>query len=402
MRRSILSVTFLVVGSFSLAACGSKSDVRESATDGANTPASDSASQGRDLALSAEAIKHGGVQWTSAAERAIAGAIEVPGELTANEDRTARLGAPAQGRVVAVHVQVGDHVATNQALVTLQSSEASGAQADYNKGLADLNARRAAATYARTSRERAERLLAAKAVPRQDVERALADDELAKAEVVRAEAEVARTQTLLRHLGVGPEGTMVARSPIAGVVLSRDAVPGAVVQAGMPLATVSDPSTLWLDIAVTDRIGSLLRSGTHVRFTVPAFPGDTFAARVLSVGSALNATTRTVPVRAIVENTRARLRTQMFATVWLDVGDVKQAVTVPESAMMLLDEKQVVFVAHPGEAGAARFERRNIVVGGRSGGMVQILSGIVPGDLVVTQGAFAIKAEFSRSKLKGG
>ena len=361
----------------------------------------------REITLSAASIQHGGVRWEPAAARDIAAVLEVPGQLIPNEDSTARLGAPAQARVVAVHVQVGERVARGRALVTLQSPAASAARADYDKAVADLNARRSRAMYARTARERAERLLAAKAISRQELERTEADDELAKAELAQAEAESTRTRSALSQLGLSPgSDAMVIRAPLSGVVFGRDAVPGAVVEAGAPLVSVSNPSTLWLDIAATDRAASGIRVGGRVRFGVPAFPADTFGASVVSVGGALDPSTRTVPVRALVHNAGNRLRAQMFATVWLEGtqgGGGTTSIAVPESAVMLLDERPVVFVARPltdGTAiGSVRFERRDVETGGKAGSLVRILHGVSAGDLIVTEGAFAVKSEFSRSKM---
>ena len=373
---------------------------------GGNTGSSGS-DEAREITMSAAAIQHGGVRWEPAATRAVAAVTEVPGQLVPNEDSTARLGAPAQARVVSVHVQVGDRVSRGRALVTLQSPAASTARADYDKAVADLNARRSRATYARTARERAERLLAAKAISRQELERTQADDELAKAELAQAEAESTRTRSALFQLGLSPGSDVMAmRAPLSGVVLGRDAVPGAVVEAGAPLVSVSNPSTLWLDIAATDRAASGMRVGGRVRFGVPAFPVDTFTAKVLSVGGALDPATRTVPVRALVQNGGNRLRAQMFATVWLEAtegGGGTTSIAVPESAVMLLDERPVVFVAHPltdgTGIGSVRFERRDVEIGGKAGGVVRILRGVTAGDLIVTEGAFAVKSEFSRSKM---
>lgn len=356
----------------------------------------------RALTLSSEAIQHGGIRWAPAAQRSLGSAIAVPGQLVVNEDRTLRLGAPAESRVLAVHVQVGDRVTAGRPLVTLQSGEATTARADFNKAIADRNARKAAAVYARAAHDRADRLLLVKAIPRQDVERAAADDELAKSEVIRAEAEVARARTELDHLGVGPDGNMVMRTTIGGVVLSRDARPGVVVQPGAPLVVVSDPSSLWLDVSVSDHATSALRTGSQVRFAVPAYPADTFFARIVSAGGALDSATRTIIVRGIVANERGKLRSQMFATVWLEGGNAQQGIAVPEGAVMLLDERSVVFIARPEKNGSVRFERRNVARGGTSGGMVEILSGLSAGDLIVTDGAFAVKSEFSRSKMSGG
>lgn len=364
---------------------------------GAGSAAS-SADSAKEIVMTLASVQHGGVRWQQALTRDVSISTEVPGQLAPNEDRTARLGAPARARVVAVHVQVGSRVGAGQPLVTLQSPEASTARADYNKAMADLNAKHAAATFAKTARERADRLLVAKAIAKQEYERAQIDEELAKAELTRAEAEAARTRAQLEQLGVSSEGgSMVVKAPIGGVVLSREAIPGTVVEAGAPLVSVSDPSTLWLDIAVTDRAASSLRSGSRVRFRVPAAPVDTFEARVVSVGGALDPQTRTVPVHAIAQNPTGRLRAQMFATVWLEGAERRQVVTVPEGAVMLLDQRPVVFVARPSNE-AVRFERRDVVVGGTFGGAVQILNGLQPGEQVVTDGAFAVKSQFSRAK----
>ena len=213
-----------------------------------------SASEMQTLVFSKAQVEHGGVRWGPASGGTGAELLEVPGQLVPNEDRTARLGAPARGRVVRVYVQPGQRVSAGQTLVTLQSQEASAARADFDKAMAERNSRRATVTYARTARERAERLLVAKAIARQELERAQADDELARSALAQADAELARARAALSQLGVGPaSGILTIVSPLTGVVLSREAAPGSVAEAGAPLATVADPSTLWLEVSVSDR-----------------------------------------------------------------------------------------------------------------------------------------------------
>ncbi len=327
-------------------------------------------------------------------------AIELPGKLAANEDQTARLSAPAQGRLVRVHVQQGDRVSRGQPLVTLQSPAANAARADYAKALAEINSRRAAAIYSHGAMQRAERLLEAKAIARQELERARAEDQLAQSAQAQAAVEVDRARLALAQFGTATAaGAMVLNSPLAGVVLSREAVPGSVVDAGTPLVTVSDISTLWLEIAATDQVAARLRPGLAAHFTVPAFPAERFEARVQNIGGALDPTTRTLQVRALVLNTSRRLRPEMFANVWIDGGAPVAGIAVPDSAIQLLEEKPVVFVAVPDGKGGARFERRDVVIGGKIGDRVQILSGVAVGDMVVVGGAFAIKSEFVRSQM---
>ncbi len=376
-----------------LGACGRTAD--EGSTDGAvATTAPDV------VAFTPAQVQHGGVRWAPAVGGNAAATLEVPGQLVPNEDRTARLGAPARGRVLSVAVQPGQRVNAGQVLVTLQSQEASTARADFAKATAELASRRAAATYARTARERAERLLAAKAISRQELERAQADDELARSSLAQAEAEVQRARAGMAQLGVASStGAMVITSPVTGIVLSREAVPGSVAEAGASLVTVSDPRTLWLELSVSDRAASTLTTGSRVRFNVPAFPSDTFEARVSSVGGALDPSTRTVPVRALVANPAGRLRPAMFATVWIEAAAAQAAVSVPEGAVQMLDGRPVVFVATPDGKGGARFERRNVTLGGTAAGRAQLLAGVTAGETVVTDGAFAVKSEFSRGKM---
>src|SRR5258705_13786738 len=175
-----------------------------------------------DVTLSAAQVAHGGVQWEPVALSPVASVATVPGQVVPNDDRTARLGATVQGRVIAVQVRPGDRVSAGRILVTLQSPEAGMAQSDVDKA-------RAQVSYARSARERAERLLVLKAIPHQDYDRAIADDELASAELRRA-------KSVAEQIGAAASATgeITIRSPLDGVVLARTAVPGTVVEAGRP------------------------------------------------------------------------------------------------------------------------------------------------------------------------
>jgi membrane fusion protein, heavy metal efflux system len=239
-----------------------------------------------------------------------------------------------------------------------------------------------------------------KAIPRQDYERAIADDELARAAVNQAVAELQRARSNASQLGIDVRaGTMTLRSPISGVVTTRDAIPGAVVSAGAPLVTVTDPNALWLTAALPEAFASGVQVGSPLRFTVPAFPGQTFTARVQSVSASFDPVTRSLPVRGLVVNTQSRLRPEMFARVWIESGVRQSFVTVPESAIQRMDGADVVFIAYPTERGSARFERRQVRIGGTSDGRTAIVSGLAPGEAVVVEGAYAVKAELAKAKM---
>ena len=367
-------------------------DARESRT-------SEEPHERRTLTLSAEQIQHGAIRWAPAERVTVSNTIETPGQLLPDEDRTAHLGAPARGRIVAIRVNVGDRVSAGQPLVTLESQEAVSARADVARAEAELRSRQAAANFAGTARARAERLLELKAASRQEVERARTDDELARAAQSETEAEVERARAALTQLGVTASGEMVIRTPIAGVVLKREAMPGAVVDAGAALITVSNIGALWLEAAITEAVATSLRPGARVRFQVPAFANDTFEARIQNVGAGLDPLTRTVTVRAVVSNPSGRLRPEMFAKVWVSAGTARGAVMVPGDAVQLLDDRPVIFIAHSDEPHGTRFERRDVELGSRTGNRAEIVKGVQPGELVVVEGAFAVKSEFARAKI---
>jgi cobalt-zinc-cadmium efflux system membrane fusion protein len=380
------------------------------AADSADMPGMDkgdsTAKPASELMLSAAQIQHGGIRWAPAASIVASGvtsAAALPGQLVPNEDRTARLGAPAQGRVLAVRVSPGERVAAGRILVTLQSPDAGIAQSDLAKATAAMASRRAQAAYARSARERAERLLALKAIPRQDYEKAIAEDELARSELSQAEAELDRARSTARALGAEgqPAGQLALRAPAAGVVLERLAIPGAVVEPGALLLVITDPGTLWLTLNAPEALAGGLRLGTALRFVVPAFPAETLSARVSAVGAGLDPATRTLAARATVPNPRGRLKPAMLATVLLpaSAGDpsARHVIILPDSAVQIVDGAPTVFIAMPDDKGGAHLMARRVELGARSGNQVVILSGISAGDLVVVAGAFAVKAELKKA-----
>lgn len=355
-----------------------------------------------EITLSPAQIKHGDVRWGPVTMGTAAGIASVPGELTVNEDRTARLGAPGRGRIIAVRVQPGDRVARGQVLVTMQSADAGMAQSDVSKASAEVTSRRAQAQYATSARGRAERLLTLKAIPRQEYERAIADDEQARAALVQAEAEERRARSTATLMGAdvgSAAGEIVLRSPIAGVILARTAQPGAVVDAGAPLAIVTDPTSLWLQVKAPEQFSALFLRGGQLHFAVPAYATDDFTARVEAVGAGLDPETRTLAVRGAVVNTKGRLKPEMLATVLVEGGARSTVAFVPDDAVQLIDSKPTVFLAFPNANGSVRFVRREVALGSRANGRVAVIRGLAPGDVVVTAGAFGVKAELQKGSM---
>lgn len=348
-------------------------------------------------------IKNGKVRWDSTTMDQAQSTVIVPGLLVPNEDRTARLGSPASGRVLRVLVSPGDRVGRGQVLVTLASPAAGAAQADLAKAIAAQTAARAQASYATSARERATRLLELKAIPRQDYERAVADDAQSQATLTQANAEVSRAQSTAAQLGGegSANGEISVRASIDGVVLARSAVPGAVVDMGSQLVVVTDPSTLWLSINAPESQTGAFKRGGDVHFVVPAFSGEQFLAKVQAVGAGLDPSTRTLSVRALVSNaaTKNRLRAEMLANVMVSGGPVVPAVLLPADAVQTLNGRTVVFIALPDGKGGARFVAREVETGARTNGRIAVTKGLVAGERVVVAGAFRVKSQLQNGSM---
>lgn len=353
------------------------------------------------ITFTAAQIEHGKIQWAPVALGQSSTSAVIPGTIIPNENRTARLSAPAEGRVVTVRVQPGDRIGRGQVLVSLLGPGAGSAQSDVSKAAAQVVAMRAQAGYARAARERAERLLTLKAIPRQDYERAIADDESAKASLSQALSEQRRAISSAEQLGAGASATgeMVLRSPLSGVVLSRSAQPGAVVGAGTQLVSVTDPTSLWLQVNAPEKLASLFRVGGILHFSVPAYPADRFDARITAVGAALDPDSRTLLVRATVLNGNQKLKPEMLATVSVESEGTSTVPVVPDGAIQLFDGRPNVFIAKPNHAGGATFVRRSVEIGSRTGSAVAVPRGLAAGELVVTVGAFSVKAELQKRSM---
>ncbi len=331
---------------------------------------------------------------TSAVETRPGGdGVAALGELAVNEDAYAEIAAPVEARVVEVLVAPGDRVSAGQPLAKLLSPE-------LGKARAALQAARARASSAKAAAERKESLAAERIVAARDVQ-------AAQAEALAAAAELSAARGALSALGIeggsekgalGASG-LVLRSPMSGTVIARKAVVGQMADPAVPLFRVGDLSRLWLVVHAFERDAVRIRQGTSARLSFAALPGRSFNAKVALIGAEVEAASRTVPVRLEVENEDGVLKPGMSASAFLPLGEKGETVTtIPAAALQRLENGWYVFLPTD-EEGA--FERREIGRGRTLGGEVEVLSGLKPGEKVVVDGAFLLKAEFDKSRGEG-
>jgi len=330
---------------------------------------------------------------TFAEERALVPTVEVSGEVTTPPGGSAELGAPIPGRVVAPASGLprpGDEVVVGQVLATLApapSSPEEGARASLV--VAEAEAR---AATARSTVERAERLVADRAIPERELEIARREAEVAGEAVAAAR----RAQRLFTSAstGRGP-GTFRLTAPIAGILTDVHASPGHSVSAGDVLFQIVDPSELWIRARVPEHDVPRVRADDDASYRILGLDewlpiqirGESPAASVVTVGRTVARTSRTVDIIYALHSPDPRLRVGATVRVAVPAGESALAVTVPRSALVQDEGRDIVYIQTSGEA----FEERLVRVGSRAGAWVALSSGVVAGDRVVTRGANLIR-----------
>jgi cobalt-zinc-cadmium efflux system membrane fusion protein len=313
--------------------------------------------------------------------------VSVVGELQTDQGRYAEVGAPVTARVVRLLATPGQNVRAGQVLAEAQSTELGRARADHD-------AAEARVTLARSALER-KRALADRIVPRREVQEAEADLAAALAELRAASATLQALGASATRGGDASRLPLVA--PIAGTVIERNIALGQMIDPEHVAFRIGDLGSLWLVAHAFERDAVRVAVGAPARVTLAAYPGQVFTGRVTYVGRQVEAASRTIPVRVELANPQQMLRPGMSASAWLQVSTAGQnVVTVPVAALQRVRDHWVVFVPKSQRI----FEIRNVGRGRDLQGEVEVLTGLQPGETVVVDGAFLLKAE--AEKAQGG
>lgn len=303
----------------------------------------------------------------------------VAGRIAYDEDRTSRIASPVLGRVVAQHVEVGDSVRAGQLLAELDSPDLAGAQADAVKASADEERKRLALTRARM-------LLDADVLARKDYEDADADYRQADAEARRARQRIGNL-----HAEGAAYGHFGLHAPIAGVVADKQINPGQEVRPDQanPLLVISDLHHLWAIADVPEQIAVQLHPGQQVALETDAYPGQSFRGRIGRIGVAVDPATRRVQVRCELDNADGRLKPEMFARIAFVPDQGKDALPVPNTALLTEGLGTWVFVEK--EHGSFEKRRVHVALGGATHSWIDV--GLSNHERIVTEGALLLNAE---------
>jgi membrane fusion protein, heavy metal efflux system len=322
------------------------------------------------------------------------------GKISIDEDRSTPIFSPYSGRVLKLLAKPGEAIQRGQPLFIVEATDTVQALSDFMSAVTGLNKARSALTLAQITEKRQHDLYDGKAAPLREWQQAQADLVAAQNDVRSAEITLEASRNRLRILGrtdqeistfqeqgrVNPETPVFA--PISGTIVQRRVGPGQYVSAGSsdPVFVIGDLSTVWLTAYVRETEASKVSVGEDVSFVVLAYPDRVFSTKLNYVAAALDPASRRLMVRATVDNPGELLKPEMFATVTIYTDQASRSVAVPRDALIYEGSNVRVWVALDDKS----IELRRIKTGLTNGRMIQVVSGLSPGDRVITKGSLFI------------
>ena len=306
------------------------------------------------------------------------------GTIDFNENLLVQVFSQYPGKILKANFNIGDDVKAGDVLFTIDSPDLLQAESTLlaAAGVLELQKRTLA---------RATNLLKAGGSAQKDVDQSTSDEQTAEGNYKAArdavrifgktDAEIDQVVDMRKV-----DSTLLVPSPISGKVVARSAAPGFLTQPGNTPApySVADLSTMWMLANVIETDAPAYKVGQDVEVRVPAYPNAVFKGRVTTVGSMIDPNTHRQLVRSEIDDPQHLLRSGMFASFVIRVGDPAHSLAVPaEGVVREGDGTMTVWVT----SDSRHFIKRTVKIGLQQDGWDQILEGLQPGETVVTDGA---------------
>ena len=372
-----LAATFGLAAVLTLASCSQSAP---------KTAEAANPSSGGALLFSVPAQQMSHVQVVTVEPSTLRRVLRLTGAVAFNAFRTTPVITQVSGPVSRVVAQPGEVVRQHQPMLYLASPDYSQLRANYLKArdafdLADKNYVRSKDLYAHN---------------------AIAERDLQTAESARtqAQADMVAAEQALTIIGISNPETVISKpaspevpllAPIGGEVVERLVSPGQVLQAGNTQCfTISDMSTVWVLANVFQDDLAYVHVGDPVDITTSTYPGQQFRGRISYVADGLDPASHTVQARVVTQNPGRRLKKDMYVTVTVAAGAIRNALTVPDSAVLRSSENEPFVYVSVNQA-SNQFARRMVKLGESNHGVTQILEGLKPGERVVGNGSLFLQ-----------
>jgi cobalt-zinc-cadmium efflux system membrane fusion protein len=306
------------------------------------------------------------------------------GTIDFNENLLVQVFSQYPGKILKAFYNLGDEVKQGDVLFTIDSPDLLQAESNLlaSAGVLELQKR----TLARVTM-----LLKTGGSAQKDVDQSTSDEQTAEGNFKAARNAVRifgktddEVDQILAQRKV--DSTLLVPSPLSGRIVTRNAAPGFLTQPGTPPPPfqVADLSTMWMLANVIETDVPAYKVGQQVEVRVPAYPGTVFKGHVTNVGQMIDPNTRRQLVRSEIDDPDHLLRSGMYASFVIRVGDPVRSLAVPaEGVVREGDGTMTVWVT----GDSRRFTKRTVKTGLQQDGWTQIVEGLQPGETVVTDGA---------------
>jgi membrane fusion protein, heavy metal efflux system len=311
--------------------------------------------------------------------------LRLTGNVTYNAFQTTPVFTAIGGPVHEILVAPGETVHAGQPLLTVNSPDYSAVRSAYIKA-------RDAFQLAEKAYARAQDLYSHGAI-------AEADLQLAASNRTQAQADVQASEDALRALGLSDPESVVKNppkmtsqipiiAPVGGEVVERLVGPGQLLQSGVTqIFTISDMSTVWVLVNVYQGDMAYVHTGDSVEITTDSYT-DVFHGKISYLASALDPNTRTLQARIVTANPDKKLKKDMYVSASVEAGTIRDALTVPDAAVLRDTENQpFVYV----QSGSNEFARRLVKLGDTQNGRTQIADGLKEGERVIGDGSLFLQ-----------
>ena len=338
--------------------------------------------------VSADVSRDARIATARAEVRRLAATVDLTGQIVPDPDGIAVLSARASGRVLKVLARECDEVRAGRVVALISSPELARLRAEYE-------AQAAKAAAARQNAKRLQALIEQRLGAEQDALSAAAEATAAEA----ARDAAARTiRSMGAPLKAGEDASLIlVASPIAGQIIQRTVFPGQMVAAESALATVADLSRVWFQARLFENDLARVREGAIAEVRLNGYPDMALPARVARISAQVDPQTRALTVRLAIRDDSPRIRLGLYGTARIEVAGEQDEphIVVPASALTDIEQRKAVFVRRPD----GDFEIRAVTPGKESGGVVELLAGVQPGEEVVVSGVHNLKSIVLKSTL---
>lgn len=328
-------------------------------------------------------VKGTGIETKEVKEETVDDVIRTTGQIEELPSSHFDINSPVQGKVLSVFVDLGTKVQAGQVLATIQSTEIAKLQSELDQLEAELE-------LAKNTLDREEKLFEKRITAKKDLD-------AAKAFFLGTEAKVKAARSNLKILtgnsGNSEEGTFSVRAPKAGTIVERNITIGQIVNENQRLFHGYDLNKVWASADVYERDRTKISQNQKVTVFLDGVPDKVFTGNITHIGSVLNQETRTLPVKALLDNRENILNPGAFAGLSISTGKKKNSIVIPRTALVEIDKegtegkhKHIVYLKKGGS-----FIPRKIEVEAHDTDTVEVISGLIAGEIIVTKGAYQLQ-----------